>query len=305
MIGLLFSNGKLHKYSIKIQQMLNNTIINTESIFAFTIDNIDFSKKTCYGNTISKESILPVTLKLPSVIFNLSVQYTNVNVKKLRQLAELDDVFFINEANKYSQLTVMEILSSSNTENKYLVPFAKSSKDTVREQTLHPSNLLMMSTKGASRSKMVYLEMNKEYLNLSIPKTYSLALSTPQLLTYNSSILIVRSYAQRGEKGNWKFLTSTVNLKEITPPEASLIKLKNATLDINNYIGKFIPSLGVCFIDFILDNENNPYFLHLGGWDYRLLKVLKNKGLQEVFLKNLCDYTKYCNSKVGGDAYVD
>jgi hypothetical protein len=43
--------------------------------------------------------------------------------------------------------------------------------------------------------------------------------------------------------------------------------VSEAAFAIVGRAGKFIPRLGIAFVDLIFDNDGNPFFLHLGGWD--------------------------------------
>ena len=74
-----------------------------------------------------------------------------------------------------------------------------------------------------------------------------------------------------------------------------------ASLDVIGYINKFMPGLGQCFVDFILDTKGHPYFLHLGGFDNRLLSGMNGNDLFKSFYKNLLYLADYNKSEQKGD----
>ncbi|QGU95874.1 hypothetical protein GOM49_12935 [Clostridium bovifaecis] len=311
MIGLLCTSGKEEKYSALFHSIFKSASRNkNEAIVIFTVNNIDFSNKTFKGSLISGESIKPINFKLPSVIFNLSIQHKPSDIKKIRTLFDMDDFTLVNEVNRFNQLMLMEMLSSSESLIKYVLPFTKYTGGTLYTLFKEPSSILIMPQKGSSFSKIIYLEqLNSDIdsfiddinnkVNFILPKNYSLALKSPKLLSYRNHIPIFRIYVQKGINGIWRLLTSTVNLKEADAPQSSLKELQTIALESINYISKFIPNLGNCFIDFVLATQGNPYFMHLGGWDHKLFSAKLDQSIQKEFCENLINYADFCVSLQG------
>lgn len=63
--------------------------------------------------------------------------------------------------------------------------------------------------------------------------------------------------------------------------------LENASLLLINYINHFLPSLGICFIDFMISSDGNPYFLHFNGFNEDFFEQKQQLDFLNRFYKNI------------------
>ena len=119
MIGILCSDHLEKKYSEEFHAIYKSAgTKRDDSIIVFKTSNINFTKKTVTGSLISNETIITVIEPLPSIIFNLSLQRDMNGIKARKKLEEIMEITLINDANKYDQFMMMDMLSSSKKTQK-------------------------------------------------------------------------------------------------------------------------------------------------------------------------------------------
>ena len=122
MIGILCGNKNKIKYTKKIYKLINiDNSCKTEPVIIFSISDLDLKSKTVSGNLIKRNEIISVTTSIPEIINNFLIPQKRSSRKKIRMLSEQPDVFLVNEANRFRQNMIMEMLSSS-VKTKDLIP---------------------------------------------------------------------------------------------------------------------------------------------------------------------------------------
>ena len=256
MIGVLCSESDLQAFSNRLRYFIElNPSNKNESMIAFTVSDIDFTKRSVRGYFITKYNMEMIETPVPPIIFNFVYQPKRADKKKARILAEHTNV--INGVNQFSQDMIMEILLSS-------------------PQT----------------------------------KSMLLKLDTPDLLLNQNSPVMITPYLQRGINGQWNVLPGMGFPKEL-PKERyvhnKLTETINAiAIDIASYISCFIPGLAFCSTSFVLNQNLNPFFIELQGWNPKMLLTKESHDFQYSFINHLLEYYKFLQRKKnGGIDFVD
>lgn len=295
MIGILCNSNKIKKLSLTLQNFLNSYRTD-ESFAVFSIDTIDLVNNTFNGYSVNNSKIEKLHSNIPSVIFNFSKQIRLKNTKKLRKLEETTNI--VNASNNINQFMIMQILSSHDNLKKHVLPFKKIDKNTFPEDLSKEKNCLIIPKKFSSTSKLFYIKLeNYLYLDEDTLSKMGYIIKCPNLLTSDKKVVVFRTYFQKGNKGEWTLLVSSISTNKITLKTKVINQFQDLSLSIINYVSKFMPSLGNCFIDLIIDSEFNAYFLHAGGWGYNVIDYISKENLQNDFCNNLINYYNYCSSK--------
>lgn len=313
MVGILCNRHREGTFA-KYLHILFKPLIKRRNIpvIVFSIRNINFSEKTVFGSLISEEKIALVKTAIPFLIFNFAVQHTKLDIKKLRSLMELEDVSMINSANKYNQWAIMEMLSSGSKTKNYILPYKNYNKEDIYFNFLKNDNFILKPENGSHLSRIFYGKQSDSSFDLynrygnqychkfdiqSVIHPITrvgkwLLLKTPDLITYKNRLFIIRAYMQRGFNGDWGVLLKTTVAQNKIVYEKLGRKIDASSLQIIKYISCFIPDLGICFIDFVLDTGGTPYFLNFGGWDSKLLSKNQSRGVRASLCKNILDYAE-------------
>lgn len=317
-IGILCKNKKLDKYVNKFKSIFESYILEERnlSILVLTIRNINLADKNVSGRLISQNEITQVNeVALPSVIYNLSVQYKKRDIRSLRKLINLDEAKLINPSNRLNQLMILQMLSSSELADKYLLPY-KSFKKNELDTILNNLNVAILCPKKSTNTrriiyikklgqdyKLCYKDKHQyynqkdlaDYLNYHMKKKNWIHLKLPAENVPTKMPSILRIYLQRGKAGQWEVIEKCDrSYGENGLDQDFITNIVTEPLEITEYINNFIPSLGISFIDFIFIKKR-PYLLHLGGWDYRLLRD-KYIPIRSQLANNMINYVNYLNN---------
>jgi hypothetical protein len=156
-------------------------------------------------------------------------------------------------------------------------------------------------------------------------QSYLIMEGLPALLWMNTP-LESRVYLQKTIHGKWEitdiigkseFLTSETYqkniceqlpwlLKKIMPNKAPSVldTLSDISIKAGNYLDYFIPNLGTLTIDFLLDENGNPYLFHIKGWENKNFLREASKDNWDTFLQNSFHYLFFLfqNSRLDRDA---
>lgn len=311
MIGILCDERKEGMYTERLHAILNRikTDIN-EDIVTFKLSKIDFRKGEIEGNQITGEKVKKVNAALPKVIFNFSLQKTPANIKRLRYLTKVDGVTVINNVNRFDQWMLMGMLSSSDKTNSYVLPYHiynKRLKDYIPEDT---KNYLAMPSRGSSLSRVIYAKQDTDsesvegsqyfkkghicdYIDASLCQKRWIFIEIPDIINSYNYPFVIRCYMQKGQKGTWTILGKSTYPRENMDVEKYSEKIDEASIDIAKRINNYMPDIGHCFIDFTIDTEANPYFLHFGGFDKRILFRLQSRSFYKQLFENMMDFSKF------------
>ncbi len=327
MVGVLCNSKNENALTKDLNTLLGPLIKEKEAqLIVFSLPNVNLPKNTVFGSIISDGRISLGEAALPLTIFNLSVQHAKSNIKKMRSLMEIEDISVINSVNHYNQWAIMEMLSSGGKTGNFILPYFNFNKKDYYSNVSETENFLLKPENGSILPKIIYVKQSASGLDLFskygsqhchrfdvksiispiIQNKKWILLKAPDLITNNGWLFVKRIYMQKGAKGNWEILfkTSCPQGKNICRSWES--KLDNASMQIINYINCFIPDMGICFADFVLDIKGTPYFLNLGGWENKLLSKKWSENIRTTLCKNILEYAEAVDNRRKGEAdYVD
>jgi hypothetical protein len=303
MLGFLCNNEDVFNYYTSHYKNFKPIIDRDIKIAFFTLNNIDLNNRVrCI--TASSLGIKKQELKIPNVIFNFSRQCKIEDIKKFKLLCELENLKIINETNQFNQIMIMEILSSFKNTKRYVLHYNKGTRKGINVNTSDGNNsFLIMPKIGSNFNKIIYLEQwNSAIQNkIATPSNKSLILRCPKLKLCGKNLAIARIFLQKNPIEAWKFLYCSKEQSETIFSKNILTDLKTISIKAVTHINNYIPSLGVCFIDFIFDENINPHFLHFGGWDKKLLYKYKNETIHKELCNNLIQYYENHSSELQVD----
>lgn len=313
MVGILCSLKKERTITEYLHKLFKPLVKGKNvPVIVFSMPNINLLERTVFGSLISEEKIKPMKTALPMLIFNFAMQYTKSDIKKLRSLIEIEGISLINAANQYNQLSIMEMLISGSKTKNYVLPYMDYDDENIYFRFSGIDNFLLKPEKRADVSRIIYgkqsdfgFELYNRYgskschrldiesvIHSNLRGKKWLLLKTPDLVAYRNKLFIVRVYMQKRFNGEWDILSKSIISHNEILHEKPGKKIDTASLNIINYINCFIPDLGICFIDFVLDIRTNPYFLSLGGWNSKLLSKKQSKDVLLRLCKNIMEYVE-------------
>lgn len=319
MIGILCSPKKEKFYAQTFHHLLNPSLKDEQiPVLIFSLANTNIVEKTVFGNLVSEKKITPVKVALPSLIFNFTVFHTKSNMKKFKGLMGMDEITIINSANRFNQWSVMEMLLSNSKTKKYVLPFHSFKNEDVFSDFSSKGSFIIEPTKGSKASKIIYgkqMDFGAELYNTQGKKYFHaldigegispivqkgewILLNTPDLLTYKNKLFVMRSYLQKGFKGNWEILSKVMLPQNERFCEKLDKKMHTALMKTANLISCFITDLNFCYIDFVLDLKGDPYFLNFGGFDNSLLDKDQSADMKESISNGIIQYAKHYNENI-------
>jgi hypothetical protein len=305
MIGILCTEGLERNYAEKFH-LLFKQVGNKKhrKIIVFTISNIDFSENMVSGSLVSQEDITNVQIELPLIIFNLSVQRDMKGIKGRRKLEEMDEIILVNDSNRYDQCMIMDMLNSSKKTARYILPYHIYNKITREFEPPTDKSYIIMPSRGTSVSRVIhaipkpnsdcvmgtqYFEKGHicDYIDASMCQKQWLFIEVPKLETSGNSPIIVRQYLQKNSGNSWRITGR--NIYPIVEPKVGrfMERVNGASYMLIHHINKFLPSIGISYIDFILGVDGNPYFLHFSGFDQDFFDEKQDENFYKRFYRNL------------------
>ncbi len=331
MIGILCNRNKVQTYTKAIFNMLHSDQEDKKrDIFVFAISDIDFSNKTVWGNLIAEDSIKFTRVPLPSVIFKFSYYRKKNNLKNIRILAGRSSMAMVNDVNIFDQYMIMDMLASFQQTKDYALDYKNYNRNNDTDGNLGESKKIILPVNGLVPGKPISIKRFYDAgYNIYQNKGFSLpplsnsdsstrcigsdkkwiTLEMPDLLLHKNIPAVVTLYVQRGLNGAWISLPGAKLPGVAVEPDTIMDKLNSAAIKIASHVSCFIPSLGFCTVNFVLDKNITPYFISLGGWDPGLLLesqyVDPENGFGDSFIRNLLDYYDFLSIKLkGGNGFV-
>lgn len=256
----------------QIHMMYKSIVVNPVNIFnqAVVFDVLSSVQ-------VLKEHILPVSTLSPSIISEY--------------LLNSDTVFLLPEKGVHSNTVVKIEKHSQNRKNNCSIEIGEIC------QYCSEKNLYLCVKKMIA---------NKRYMVVQGKKA----------LLWNGSLLEARVYVQKGITGKWGiteliakneiFIKDSIYkdtadeleriLINIIPDKVEEIiqSLENISLNICSYMDYYFLHLGSSTIDFIIDEEGNPFIIGFGGWDQKnYLFKLNGKHIWDKYISNSVDYLLY------------
>lgn len=260
-------------------------------VLVFSTDHIDSSAGTAYGFRLPEGGASLRASSLPALIFNFSLKPGRSLAKRLRVLAEREDVTLLNEANRFRRSAAFEMLRSEPALARCLLPCSEA--DALPEDGLLPKTgcrLLLPETCGRF-AHAVYAECVGDGCSLfgtkgmrrltradglrvfaSFAAGRGVVLETPALRCGKGGFLVLRAVLLRRFSGEWDLL-GVEPLGRRETPDAELLEdaAGGSALRIMESLSGFLPDLAAASVDLIADAEGNLYFAGFGGWDESLL----------------------------------
>lgn len=319
MIGILCSNGMEEEYSRKLHYwIMEQRKEDDEQIVVFTIFNIDLENKAVKGSLLSGKTIKPAEVTLPSTIFNFSLQKDEEGIKIRKALEEMEGLELVNYINKFDQWMIMDMLSAFKSTRKHLLPYYIYDKMERNFKPEDEKSYVIMPSKGASLSRVIYAVPDPDsdkvtgsqyfrkghicdYIDASLCQQRWLFIEIPELQINCNHPVVIRVYLQKLQPDKWSVLGRDIYLGKEPEDSSVLEQIDKIAVNAIFHINKFIPSVGHCFIDFMIDKDYKPYFLHIGGLDQYFFRQDRNPDFYRRFYRNLLKLARYYRHRQGED----
>lgn len=309
MIGILCNSRNERTLSKQFHTMLKRRGINTTAAI-FSLQNVNLSDNTVYGISIDRDEVKQIKTNLPLLVFNLATQYSRSDIKKIRKLAEIENLTLINPTNRFNQNSIMEMLISNEKTKNCILPYNKLTTQDIDFTFSATNNFIIKPDCGSNLDKLIYGRQSeygfdlynwsgKQYyhridlqklMHTVIGQREWIMLKTPDLAIYDDQILVVRRYMQKRCNGYWEVLHKNTYPKKIQIAGKSDEQIDALSGSIVECINCFNPDNGICYIDFVLSTQGKPYFSGFGGWNGKLLNKRISKKVLEVLFKNILEY---------------
>lgn len=318
MIGILCSKDIEEEYTKRMHLWFNEfSAEQKEPIVIFPINNIDLKAKTVTGNLITEKEVKVVDSSFPSVIFNFSLQKDDAGIKTRKVLEEMEQVELVNYINKFDQWMVMDMLSSFSSTRSHLLPYHIYDKTERNYKPEDEQKYIIMPSRGASLSRVIYAVPDPksdrvsgsqyfkkghicDYIDASLCQQRWLFVEIPEIQVRNNHPVVIRVYLQKLRQDKWSVLGRDIFLEAEDKLTDIIEEVDKTALNAIFHVNKFLPSMGHCFIDFILDSNNKPYFLHIGGLDQFFFRQNRSQEFCKNFCRNILKLSRYYKDKQGG-----
>ena len=313
-----------NKTFLNIIKILKNSKIIKKIIF-FKIDDLNINKDTIKGIQFINNHLIVIHTKIPKYIFNTVIHTKLRSINKMRQLRILKHIKVINPINRFNQSIVFDIINSFSS--KYILPYTLLNEDNLDIFINKYNSIFLLPDKSnknyitINKNNNIYtindIEYDKNnlfnYIKKMIKHKPYLIMKKPNILEYNNLPLEVRVYVQKDRLDIWNitdiiikhellfnnsiynktaYLFKNVLVKIYKKDINNLeLKLNNISLNIVTYLSHFIPNISSISLDYIIDDNDNPYLIKIGGFDEEnYLESLNDLGNYNLYIKNTIDY---------------
>lgn len=323
MIGIICNQRDEQFFTRKIRTILQRLIKRRNiPVIVFTLKNLNLEDNMVIGSLISVKTLTTVKTQLPLLIFNLAVQNSKSDIKKVRKLMELEWVSLVNLTNRYNQWTITQILSSDTMTKKYILPCVDTN-DNIMQNCSKEESFIMKPVMGSDITRIIYIKPTDSgfyvyrrqasyhstdfdhciYANGK--KKGMLLLKAPDLINNNNKLYTARVCMQRKYNRKWDVLLRSASGGE-TISDSLKAELDSASGQIVNCINKYIVDMFICFVDFVVDMNGTPYFLGFGGWENNIMIKKANRDMWVQLCKNIMEYAwAFFDIQKRGDDSVD
>jgi hypothetical protein len=227
-LGLIYNSQK----SSGFMQMLNYLKALAGQyhckLIVFKISDLDLEKMIISGTVISETEIMPGTVAIPPLIYNLAMHSKKASIKKMRQLRTLAGCRVINPINRLKQDVILDILQSYPGSQQFLLPFVPLTEAKLTEYSQDCTDLFLIPETGLYHPKAIIIRHpTSETCTVSIGvntlqcqpaeladllrkitdnRRYIL-IKGVQTLLWHDLPMEARIYVQKGLTGNWNITT--------------------------------------------------------------------------------------------------
>lgn len=217
--------------------------------------------------TLVREGRVPI----PEVVLNFARVRRRSDAKELRALNGQPATYVVNPTNRLNQLMAMEMLQSSETTCGLVAPYETVCRENAPGYLQGRDSCVVIPESGTNLNLVVQAGRDGQAMERAFDRMPSrlIILELPEFSTNGNRLVVLRAHLQRSGDGQWRLLEHARTPKK---PNAQVVPgslVGEAALSIAGLVGKFIPRLGICFVDLTFDPDGSPFFLHLGGWDSR------------------------------------
>lgn len=304
--GTIISGTKVNRGVTYIPRFIYNVTFHSQSKSIKTMRKLRRLEKVTIINPINR--------------FNLGILFD------MFSSLFTEDKFLLNY-DVFSPKTVSDFLNMYN--GCIIMPEKGSGKEQIYWVSPKPGSkniYLVSSTKRSFESSSD--EIFSKLITRIKSKRY-MVLQPIEALEWMDTPLELRIYLQKNKDGEWsitdmvgksEFLSKKATIKHVAEnlhwtfqelainnPEKVLQELSDLSLDCCRLLDYYIPNLGTCTLDFILDQNNRPYLFYVKGWETRGYLYASSKVDWKAYLLNAFHYLYYLskNQENKEDAMYD
>ncbi|MEH7331963.1 YheC/YheD family protein [Neobacillus drentensis] len=330
--GFIYHEKKQKQlFKLMIDQFRHLSKSKNIKIVLFTLGHLDLEELAVTGTMIAGDNISQGPCKVPAYIYNFALHSTVDKIDKMRNLRKLEAITVINPVNRFIQGIIFEMLASCPSFRPYLLPSKSFNTSTfidydqkydtfflLPENSFLPPKAVVIK-KFQNNDYMIYIGQNGQlrkeddlvsYIKKMINKKKYIIFKGIEHLRIGNDPLETKILLQKSEKGEWCSTVIAVKKGIFSRKELSYSKSNDATgdlispvneeqlSDISIQIGRFldfyIPFIGSYTFDFIFDENNCPYLIHISGFeqDQNFFQLLDFE-TQLTLLNNSFNYLYY------------
>ncbi|EEG78872.1 YheC/YheD family protein [Dethiobacter alkaliphilus] len=294
--AVLLDGSKEEVVNSQIPPLIFNFVLHSKTSSVSKMRKLRMAKHIKVINPINKfyQNVLFDMISGITQTNDFLLPYIMLTATSLKTFSKKHDRFYVlpQRAKKKCRAIVIKKVNSNEDSEQYEIKLGNFRQVVVGEK-------LYKSLKKLVRDKKCML------------------VKDPLPVNWNYSPLEIRGYVQKNINGQWELLDliakkeifakdsiydgSTGELAEILleifPDQLSNLKKKihDAAIDASLILDFYIPNIGSCYFDFIVDLDANPYLLRVGGaeqenflYEHSLTwhKYILNIGLYLIFLSN-------------------
>jgi hypothetical protein len=303
--GFIYHEKKQEQlYNLMIEQFSHLSKTKHIKLVLFTLDHLDLEELVVTGTLITGDQISQGRCKVPAYIYNFALHSTADKIDKMRNLRKMEAITVINPVNRFIQGIIFEMLTSCSSFQPYLLPSTSFTPSTLSDyahkydtffllpdHSFHPPKAVVIK-KIHNNDYMIYIGQNGQlrkkddivsYIKKMINKKKYLLFKGIEFLRMGNDPLETKIFLQRSEKGEWSITDLAVKKGIFSRKELSRSKsigaicdlisqvnedqLSDVSIQICRFLDYYIPFIGSYTFDFIFDENNCPYLIHVSGFE--------------------------------------
>jgi hypothetical protein len=329
-LGFLYHAKKQHHlYQHMLEQFSRYSKQYRLKTVLFSIDGINLDYHCIRGTILDGNTIREGLCDIPPLIYNFALFSRKENIRKMRTLRKMENITVINPVNRFDQGIIFEMLTALEGSHQFLLPSEALDPTILTEWLQANDTLYLLPEKTYVSPKAAVIKKTKKNNFIICIGNFEQVCESKDIQTYilkmvnnknfrlmkgipcmkkEKTPLEIRMYLQKGAEGTWTnplmvvkkgifsqqemISTSLKNVQNMTNHQVE--SLTNLTLKIAEYFDFYIPFLGSCTLDFLLEEKGSPYLIYVAGFDQELstFNQLEN-GEQSSLLDHAFFYLLY------------